>query len=317
MVSENYIDEIASQLVAGLVQVPVSDKSENQQPEQVVEEPSQDDTAVVQQPQDEGVVEEPEPEVVDEGVPTAQPQAQVEPVQVEQPKQVGGIPPEEVEKIKADYEKRIGELLKDVEYYKLQLENLKKQYEAVKPLVENPLGYILNLFPDASKNFDIALRNVAREQAKKELANYDGYDVDEVIGQRASEIYFELKNMINQQVENVRRRIQEINEANEKFIRQISESKVRAMRKYGLNEEQFRKEVEEWFQSKGLDWELIADLRFKDEVIKKAVEKAIKEVQKVAPKQEKVPNVVPKTRGTTQVRKEDHLSDLRKFFGDI
>lgn len=316
MVSENYIDEIASQLVAGLVQVPVSDKSENQQPEQVVEEPSQDDTAVVQQPQDEGVAVE-EPEVVDEGVPTAQPQAQVEPVQVEQPKQVGGIPPEEVEKIKADYEKRIGELLKDVEYYKLQLENLKKQYEAVKPLVENPLGYILNLFPDASKNFDIALRNVAREQAKKELANYDGYDVDEVIGQRASEIYFELKNMINQQVENVRRRIQEINEANEKFIRQISESKVRAMRKYGLNEEQFRKEVEEWFQSKGLDWELIADLRFKDEVIKKAVEKAIKEVQKVAPKQEKVPNVVPKTRGTTQVRKEDHLSDLRKFFGDI
>jgi hypothetical protein len=317
MVSENYIDEIASQLVAGLVQVPVSDKSENQQPEQAVEEPSQDDTAVVQQPQDEGVVEEPEPEVVDEGVPTAQPQAQAEPTQVEQPKQVGGIPPEEVEKIKADYEKRIDELLKDLEYYKLQLENLKKQYEAVKPLVENPLGYILNLFPDASKNFDIALRNVAREQAKKELANYDGYDVDEVIGQRASEIYFELKNMINQQVENVRRRIQEINEANEKFIRQISESKVRAMRKYGLNEEQFRKEVEEWFQSKGLDWELIADLRFKDEVIKKAVEKAIKEVQKVAPKQEKVPNVVPKTRGTTQVRKEDHLSDLRKFFGDI
>jgi hypothetical protein len=316
MVSENYIDEIASQLVAGLVQVPVSDKSENQQPEQVVEEPSQDDTAVVQQPQDEGVAVE-EPEVVDEGVPTAQPQAQVEPVQVEQPKQVGGIPPEEVEKIKADYEKRIDELLKDVEYYKLQLENLKKQYEAVKPLVENPLGYILNLFPDASKNFDIALRNVAREQAKKELANYDGYDVDEVIGQRASEIYFELKNMINQQVENVRRRIQEINEANEKFIRQISESKVRAMRKYGLSEEQFRKEVEEWFQGRGLDWELIADLRFKDEVIKKAVEKAIKEVQKVAPKQEKVPNVVPKTRGTTQVRKEDHLSDLRKFFGDI
>jgi cupin superfamily acireductone dioxygenase involved in methionine salvage len=139
MVSENYIDEIASQLVAGLVQVPLSDKSENQQPEQAqVEEPSQDDTAVVQQSQDEGVVEEPEVEVVDEEVPTAQPQAQAEPVQVEQPKQVGGIPPEEVEKIKADYEKRIDELLKDLEYYKLQLENLKKQYEAVKPLVENP-----------------------------------------------------------------------------------------------------------------------------------------------------------------------------------
>jgi uncharacterized cupredoxin-like copper-binding protein len=106
-------------------------------------------------------------------------------------------------------------------------------------------------------------------------------------------------------------------EQNAAMERRIAEDKSKIMKDFNLTEQQFNKEVVEWAKKQPNSLYNVAKLRFMDDMIKKAVSKAVAESKGRKVDIDGKPVAGAKDIHGTSESKPEHLKELSEDWGDV
>lgn len=222
----------------------------------------------------------------------------------------------EVSAIQSAKDTEIKTLKGTLQEYTSELEKLKDAKVALDELNQNPLAFIARYFPELAAQVDS--RKVIVDRLRKEFGDeLDLYDPSQIhnpespsykIQRRELEIQSEVARSAAQ-AEHERL------ETERKRVERFNESKKKVMATYGLNEEQFQKEIVEWANGQQFDYEMVARLKFRDWEIQRAIDEALKQAKHDKPGQ--VPTSVALVGGGEPKGAPEHLKELSDAFGDM
>jgi len=195
--------------------------------------------------------------------------------------------------------------LRVLEQTKLALDEIKKE----------PLAFLYKQIPELAKKVDLS--TYVAEKMTKEFGDGFEYDASEAFRPGTPSYQYRLR---EEELRSELRQQQYTAQAEEERTTRerevlLSTSKAKVMTRYGLSEEQFQREIHDYSKSLVFDYEVVARLRFADDIIKAAVAKALKNGKEFATTG--APPAVGATAGGTA--EEESSAGYKEFnseFGD-
>lgn len=156
--------------------------------------------------------------------------------------------------------------LKQLEQVKLALDEIKRE----------PLAFLYKQIPELAKKVDLS--TYVAEKLTKEFGDGFEYDASEAFRPGTPSYQYrlreeELRSELRQQQYNAQAEEERTTREREVLL---NTSKAEVMKRYGLTEEQFQREIHDYSKKLVFDYNVVARLRFADDIIKAAVAKALK-----------------------------------------
>ena len=217
------------------------------------------------------------------------------------------------------HDKSLSERTKEMEVLKSELESLKSFKLAKEEVEKNPLAFVQQYFPELAEQISPQRMIIKKLVEEFGAETIEAYRPEEALieGSNSSKIHereLELREQLQRSKLDAEFKRREETQKREAIF---TESKNRVMKTYGLNEEQFNKEIVEWSKNQPPDLMMIARNRYFDWHVTQAVEQAL-----AGKKKEKVeappPSVAGMGGGTSDGEQTSReFKELQDTFGDM